>query len=73
MDKRYIELFKYIAQATANSAEQVMEYDNKEKAGEGADTAEIMRNNFQELQKLEMIILQQSKMRQNWQQVQLYL
>ena len=29
MDKRYIELFKDLAQATAVSAEQVMEYDQK--------------------------------------------
>ncbi len=49
MDKKYIELFKQLAQATAVSAEQVMQY-NKTKGDEnGVATATTMRNDYQEL------------------------
>ena len=49
MDKKYIELFKMLAQATAVSAEQVMEYDRTINDEKGLQTAKIMRDNFQEL------------------------
>ena len=50
MDKKYIELFKEIARVTAISAEQVMDYDKKQGDEKGYETAEIMRNDFNELQ-----------------------
>ena len=49
MDKRYIELFKDLAQATAVSAEQVMEYDQKKGDEQGLQTATTMRDDFQDL------------------------
>ena len=49
MDKKYIELFKTIAQATAASAEQVMEYDREKGDEKGLATATIMRDDFQDL------------------------
>ena len=49
MDKKYIELFKTLAQATAVSAEQVMEYDSKKGDKHGAEVAETMRNDYQDL------------------------
>lgn len=49
MDKKYITLFKDLAQATAASAETVMEYDRKQKDEKGLETATIMRDDFQGL------------------------
>lgn len=49
MDKKYIELFKSLAQATAVSAEQVMEYDKAKEDEKGLQTATTMRDDFQEL------------------------
>ena len=50
MDKKYIELFKGLAQATAVSAEQVMDYDKEKGDEKGFDTAKMMRDDYQELQ-----------------------
>ena len=49
MDKRYITLFKELAQATAVSAEQVMEYDRGKGDEKGLETATIMRDDYQAL------------------------
>ena len=49
MDKRYITLFKDLTQATAASAEQVMDYDREKGDEKGLATATTMRNDFQEL------------------------
>lgn len=49
MDKRYVELFKDLAKATAVSAEQVMDYDRQKGDNEGLATATTMRDDFQEL------------------------
>lgn len=49
MDKRYVELFKDLAKATAVSAEQVMDYDSQKGDNEGLATATTMRDDFQEL------------------------
>jgi len=49
MDKKYITLFKNLAQATAASAEQVMDYDKTKGDEKGFETAQIMRNDYQEL------------------------
>lgn len=49
MDKKYIELFKSLAQATAVSAEQVMEYDKAKEDEKGLQAATTMRDDFQEL------------------------
>jgi hypothetical protein len=49
MDKRYVTLFKDLAQATANSAEQVMEYNQSKNNEEGLQAVTTMRNDFQEL------------------------
>lgn len=49
MDKRYITLFKELAQATAVSAEQVMEYDRSKGDEKGLETAAIMRDDYQNL------------------------
>lgn len=49
MDKKYIELFKTLAQATAVSAEQVMDYDKARGDERGLQTATTMRDDFQEL------------------------
>ena len=49
MDKKYIDLFRELAQATAVSAEQVMEYDNTQEDKKGFETAKIMRDDFQQL------------------------
>lgn len=49
MDKKYIELFKELARATAVASEQVMDYD-KEKGDEKAfETAKLMRDDFEAL------------------------
>ena len=49
MDKKYITLFKELAQATAASAEIVMDYDKKKEDDTGYKTAQIMRDNYQDL------------------------
>ena len=49
MDKKYITLFKELAQATAASAEQVMDYDREKGDEEGLKTATIMRDDYQDL------------------------
>ena len=49
MDKKYITLFKDLAQATAASAETVMEYDRAKDDQKGLETATIMRDDFQNL------------------------
>lgn len=49
MDKRYVTLFKELAQATAASAETVMDYDREKGDENGLKTATIMRDDFQDL------------------------
>lgn len=49
MDKKYIELFKELAHATEISAEQVYDYDKQKNDEKGAETAELLRNDFQKL------------------------
>ena len=49
MDKKYIELFRELARATAVSAEQVMDYDKAQNDEKGFDTAKIMRDDFEAL------------------------
>ena len=49
MDKKYITLFKSLAQASAASAEQVMEYDRSQNDEKGLETATIMRDDYQDL------------------------
>ena len=49
MDKKYVTLFKDLAQATAASAEAVMDYDREKDDKKGLETATTMRNDFQEL------------------------
>lgn len=49
MDKKYIELFKNLAQTTAATAEQVMDYDREHGDNQGLETAIFMRDDFQEL------------------------
>lgn len=49
MDKSYIELFKTLAQSTAASAEQVMDYDREQGDEAGLKTATTMRDDFQDL------------------------
>jgi hypothetical protein len=49
MDKKYITLFKELAQATAASAETVMDYDRDKGDQKGLDTATIMRDDYQAL------------------------
>lgn len=49
MDKKYITLFKELAQATAASAETVMDYDREKGDEKGLETATTMRDDFQNL------------------------
>lgn len=49
MNKKYITLFKNLAQATAVSAETVMEYDQQKNDDKGYETARVMRDDFQDL------------------------
>lgn len=49
MDKKYVTLFKELAQATAASAETVMDYDREKGDENGLKTATIMRDDFQDL------------------------
>jgi hypothetical protein len=49
MDKKYITLFKDLAQSTASSAETVMDYDREKNDQKGLETAQTMRDDFQDL------------------------
>ena len=49
MDKKYIDLFKTLAQATAATAEQVMDYDRSKNDQKGLETSTIMRDDYQDL------------------------
>lgn len=49
MDKKYETLFKSLAQATAATAEQVMDYDRNKGDEKGLETATIMRDDYQEI------------------------
>lgn len=49
MDKKYIELFKELAKATAVSAEQVMDYDRAKNDEAGLKTAQTMRDDYNAL------------------------
>jgi hypothetical protein len=49
MDNKYITLFKELAQATAASAETVMDYDREKGDEKGLATATSMRDDFQNL------------------------
>lgn len=49
MHSKYIELFKEIANATAISAEQVMDYDKQKDDAKGYDAAETLHKDFIEL------------------------
>ena len=49
MDKKYVELFRDLAQATAVAAEQVMEYDKSQGKDEAFEAAKFMRDRYQEL------------------------
>lgn len=49
MDKKYITLFKDLAQATAVTAETVMDYDREKEDTKGLETATMMRDDYQAL------------------------
>lgn len=49
MDKKYVELFKELAKATAVSAEQVMDYDRAKNDEEGLKAAQTMRDDYNAL------------------------
>ena len=49
MDKQYVKLFKELAQATAVSAETVMEYNRQQNDEKGLEVATTMRDDFQAL------------------------
>ena len=49
MDKSYQNLFKEMCQSAAMLAEQVMDYDNKKGDKKGFETAQIMRDDYQNL------------------------
>jgi hypothetical protein len=49
MDKKYIDLFKELARATAISAEQVMDYDKAQEDEKGFETAKVMRDDYEAL------------------------
>ena len=49
MDKKYVNLFKELAQTTAASAETVMDYDREKGDEDGLKTATFMRNDYQAL------------------------
>ena len=49
MHSKYIELFKEIANATAISAEQVMDYDKQKDDSKGYEAAETLHKDFIEL------------------------
>lgn len=49
MDNKYVTLFKDLAQATAATAEQVMDYDSSKDDAKGLETATVMRDDYQNL------------------------
>ena len=49
MDKKYVTLFKSLAQTTATTAETVMDYDKQKDDAKGLETATSMRNDYQAL------------------------
>ena len=49
MDKAYQNLFKEMCQSAAVLAEQVMDYDNKQGDTKGYNTAQTMRDDYQNL------------------------
>lgn len=49
MDKKYVTLFKELAQATAATAETVMDYDRQKGDEKALETATMMRDDFQTL------------------------
>ena len=49
MDKQYIKLFQELTQTTAVLAEQVMDYDHQKDDTKGFETAQSMRDDFQNL------------------------
>ena len=49
MNKKYVELFRDLAQAIAVTAEQVMEYDRSKEDEKGLETATLMRDDYQAL------------------------
>ena len=49
MHDKYIELFKELAKSTAVSAEQVMDYDKNKNDDQGFKTAQVMRDDFNNL------------------------
>ena len=49
MDKKYIELFKELARATAVASEQVMDYDKGKGDEKAFETAKLMRDDFEAL------------------------
>lgn len=49
MNKKYTDLFKEIARATAVAAEEVMDYDETKKDEQGFKAAEAMRKDFLDL------------------------
>ena len=49
MHDKYIELFKELAKSTAISAEQVMDYDKSKNDDQGFKTAQVMRDDFNNL------------------------
>ncbi len=49
MNKKYITLFKELAQATAASAEMVMDYDRQKDDAKGLEAATVLRDDFQNL------------------------
>lgn len=49
MDKKYITLFKNLAQTTATTAETVMDYDKQKDDAKGLETATSMRDDYQTL------------------------
>ena len=57
MDKKYVTLFKDLAQATAASAESVMDYDRSQNDEKGLKTATIMRDDYQKLTMINIMLL----------------
>ena len=49
MDKKYTTLFRDLAQATAATAEQVMDYDKQKDDAKGYEAAETLHKDFIEL------------------------
>lgn len=49
MHEKYIKLFESLAESTAVSAEQVMDYDAEKGDKKGYETAQILRENYEDL------------------------